>query len=95
MAKLLFKVFVATVFIVLLSSSVADARRKKYQCPKDRIDSDELVCPDIYEPVCGHLPCLTCITTPCNHRTYPNSCQACGDQYVKSYKEGECRETDL
>jgi len=52
------------------------------------------VCVDIYQPVCGYRPDLNCLTTPCNHITYPNRCEACHDSDVVSYTKGECTELD-
>ena len=48
-------------------------------------------CIEIYQPVCASVN-VQCVTTPCDpvKETYSNSCKACMNSLVSSYKEGEC-----
>jgi hypothetical protein len=48
-------------------------------------------CIELYAPVCGAVE-VQCVTTPCNPipQTFSNSCFACSDERVTSYKEGAC-----
>ncbi|MFH1979037.1 MAG: Gmad2 immunoglobulin-like domain-containing protein [Patescibacteria group bacterium] len=49
-------------------------------------------CIEIYQPVCATVN-IQCVTTPCNPitETYSNSCKACSNPLVSSYKDGECK----
>lgn len=65
---------------------------KKYVCqPEDR---NQEICPTIALPVCGYRPDIMCITTPCNHVTYNNGCEACRDGTAESYTNGNCTQID-
>ena len=48
-------------------------------------------CIEIYAPVCASVQ-IQCVTTPCEPipKTFSNSCFACSEQSVDSYREGEC-----
>ncbi len=50
-------------------------------------------CTKIYKPVCGLVE-VQCIKAPCNpaRETFSNSCLACSNELVKSYKEGFCND---
>lgn len=59
------------------------------ECLQEQRNVD--ACIEIYKPVCGKVN-VQCITTPCNpiEETFPNSCNACKNSLVDTYKEGEC-----
>lgn len=48
-------------------------------------------CIEIYQPVCASVR-VECVTTPCEpvRETFGNSCQACSEERVTEYTEGEC-----
>ncbi len=58
-------------------------------CTDDQRKSD--FCTKIYKPVCGLVE-IQCIKAPCNpiRETFGNSCVACSNKLVKSYKESAC-----
>ena len=82
----------------VLSSSAKHAWRKgekkKVINTCQAADREGDMCPMIYSPVCGYRPGIACITTPCNHVTYSNACEACHDPLVQSYTAGECTQLD-
>lgn len=51
-------------------------------------------CTQVYQPVCAVRDTgVRCVTTPCpssEYVTYPNSCEACADPRVSSWKPGAC-----
>lgn len=49
-------------------------------------------CITLYKPVCGNVN-VQCIKEPCPplKQTYGNSCEACSNELVDFYTEGECR----
>ncbi len=49
------------------------------------------VCTAIYQPVCGWMnPAkIQCFAYPCA-QTYPNSCEACKNDNIISWTQGEC-----
>lgn len=53
------------------------------------------VCAEIYAPVCAAYQ-VQCVTTPCPPmpKTYENTCSACRDNNVLTYKEGACALTE-
>jgi hypothetical protein len=53
---------------------------KSTKCPELRPE----LCTMDYNPVCGNLPDGT-------FKTYSNGCNACSDQKVTSYSQGECK----
>ncbi len=66
------------------------------------IDLDEVIvceenqrnvdaCTADYTPVCAKVR-VVCVAPPCDpiDETYPNSCSACSNEKVVSYKKGEC-----
>ncbi len=61
-----------------------------YCKPSDR---KEGACTKEYRPVCGLVE-IQCIKAPCNpiRETFSNSCVACSNTLVKSYKEGICND---
>lgn len=80
----------------ILSASAKSCRGgskpKTFKCkPSDR---KGLICPEIFQPVCGFRPGIRCFTTPCTHVTFSNSCFACHDTTVVSYTIGECTVID-
>jgi len=77
---------------VLLLGGSSKTTLKEYPCRPEERGND--ICIEIYSPVCGYKPGIQCITTPCNHVTYPNSCFACSDPIVRSFTMGECKERD-
>jgi len=62
----------------------------KTDCEAGQRNAD--VCFDMYRPVCATVN-IQCFTVPCNpiEETYPNSCEACKNSLVSSYKEGACK----
>ena len=48
-------------------------------------------CIEIYQPVCATVN-VQCVTTPCDpvQETFANSCKACTNPLVSSYKNGAC-----
>lgn len=60
------------------------------ECREEQRNVD--ACIEIYQPVCATVN-IQCFTTPCDpiEETYSNSCKACSNPLVSSYKEGECR----
>lgn len=48
-------------------------------------------CIEIYAPVCATVS-VQCVTTPCEpvEQTFSNSCFACQNELVSSYRQGEC-----
>ncbi len=48
-------------------------------------------CIEIYQPVCATVN-VQCVTTPCDpvQETFANSCKACINSLVSTYKKGEC-----
>jgi len=49
------------------------------------------ICTTDYTPVCAKVQ-VQCFTTPCNpiQTTFSNACQACHNQNVISYIQGQC-----
>ncbi len=49
-------------------------------------------CAEIYQPVCATVE-VQCITAPCDPitTTYSNTCEACKNLWVSSYKQGQCK----
>jgi len=60
------------------------------ECEEDQRNVD--ACIEIYQPVCATVN-IQCITTPCDpvEEAFSNSCFACQNPLVSSYKEGECK----
>lgn len=58
-------------------------------CLEESRDVDS--CIEIYQPVCGSVR-VDCISEPCDNvrETFSNSCDACRNDRVYSYTEGEC-----
>lgn len=75
----------------LFKSVSRDKAGEPILCKEEQRNVD--VCIEIYEPVCA-LVNIQCVTTPCNpvEETYGNSCKACQNSLVASYKEGGCKE---
>ena len=75
----------------------------KWQCMAVELpeESEEVQCGDkskntgfctkIYDPVCATVE-VQCIKAPCNpvQETFSNSCEACNNPLVNSYRKGEC-----
>lgn len=59
------------------------------ECTEEQRNVD--ACIEIYQPVCATVN-IQCIKAPCDpiEETYANSCKACSNSLVSSYRNGEC-----
>ena len=66
-----------------------EAPSKVIDCTPEQKGAD--TCIELYAPVCASVQ-IQCITTPCEpiEKTFSNSCFACSEQSVDSYRAGAC-----
>lgn len=66
-----------------------------HPCPQTRPQ----MCIKLYQPVCAKRDTgVRCIKAPCptmEWRTYANSCDACSDERVQGWQEGECNRSGV
>ncbi|MCK9351908.1 MAG: hypothetical protein WCT49_06810 [Candidatus Paceibacterota bacterium] len=64
---------------------------QEISCPPKTGNEENMACIALYKPVCAKVA-VQCIKAPCPpvDQTFGNSCEACNNPLVSSYKEGEC-----
>jgi len=63
------------------------------QCSAEDRNAD--VCTADVTPVCGYMPDIVCVSSPCIYNTFTNPCEACKNPNVESYLEGACTPEQL
>lgn len=75
--------------LTIIIQAILEGELMVFECAPEQREVD--ACAEIYQPVCAKVNVI-CITSPCDpvYETMSNACQACKNQIVESYTDGEC-----
>lgn len=77
-----------SIILLFVSIYLVSISPAKNYCSEESRNAESCIL--IYSPVCGWFnESINCISYPCAN-TYGNSCQACMDNSVEYWTEGEC-----